>query len=160
MAPSSTIVGRHFRKKKRQVVIEIYGTAETTLNESTATPNLQEEAVKTTAVVDLCHDLRDDDMILVRILKPRRGRWGFHSTKEEEDDDDDDSSSSEDEKEDSKSSNSSSNWIQQALSTDSKQAATSPSNLWKQRQEDDWIEQDRFNLEAISFNGWNCHPVV
>jgi hypothetical protein len=111
-------------------------------------------------LIDLCAELREDDWILVRILKPRRGRWGFSK-------DDSDSDDSEEEVQEQQAHHgehdkeqgislllkvkTASKWIKDTIQTTA--AENSPSHMWMQHQQqeadDEWMEYRRYNLEAI-----------
>jgi C2 domain len=173
--------------KKRRMVIEIYSVAleQQDVNNVVASSSspppavrglIRSNASRDNELIDLCAELKDDDWILVRMLKPRRGRWGFFKSggSSTADDDDDDSSSdssdSEDDEDDDEEEQTDhknkkktaasgggggSKNIQDTINATVAAAAaaanmTSPSNLWKQQQDDEWMEYRRYNLEAIA----------
>jgi hypothetical protein len=158
----------HGQAKKRQIAIEIYGHEELddesrVVAEPDAKTDMRtnltrsQRTSKDGHLIDLCTELRDDDLILIRVLKRRRGRWGFARVPNDDDDDDRDDHSSASESDDEEDQLLTERQppikkktIHTALLDNSPAHATSPSNLWKQRQEEEWIECKRFNLESIS----------
>ena len=120
-------------------------------------------------LVDISTELKDDDLVVIRILKPRRGRWGLHvdenDSETDDHDDDDNDNGSHNNKDDTKSPTASA--INISTTDGTAVAASTSTSTWLKdlkskhhnsysnnryallREMDDWIQYRKFGLDEI-----------